>query len=106
MTAIIAYVTTKDREEALRIGKALVDERLAACANVMDGMQSIYRWEGRVEEASESVLIIKSVESRAQAIIDRVKSMHSYECPCVAIWPLTDGNPQYLEWIRKESGDA
>lgn len=106
MTAIFAYVTTKDREEALRIGKALVDERLAACANVLDGMQSVYRWEGKVQEASETVLIIKSVESRAQAIIDRVKVMHSYECPCVTIWPLTSGNPEYLAWIRKESGDA
>lgn len=103
MTAIIAYVTTKDREEALRIGKSLVDDRLAACVNVMDGMQSVFRWQGRVEESSETVLIVKSVESRAQAIIDRVKSMHSYECPCVAIWPLTSGNPEYLEWIRKES---
>lgn len=106
MTAVFAYVTTKDREEALRIGKALVDARMAACANILDGMQSIYMWEGKVEEAKETVLLIKTDASRSQDIIDKVKEMHSYACPCVAIWPLTGGNPDYLEWIRRESTDA
>lgn len=106
MTAIFAYVTTKDRDEALRIGKALVDGRLAACANILDGMQSIYRWEGKVEEASETVLLIKSDASRTQELIEMVKKMHSYACPCVAIWPLPGGNPEYLDWISRESRGA
>jgi periplasmic divalent cation tolerance protein len=106
MSALFAYVTAKDRDEALRIGKALVEERLAACVNVLDGMRSIYRWEGRVEEASEAVLIVKTASDRAQAVIDRVKELHSYDCPCVVFWPLSGGNPEYLDWIRKESSDA
>lgn len=106
MSAVFAYVTTKDREEALRIGKALVESRLAACANILDGMRSVYRWEGKVEEASETVLLVKTDGSRTQAVIDKVKEMHSYDCPCVAVWPLTGGNPDYLDWIRKESRDA
>ena len=106
MSALFAYVTARDREEALRIGRALVEERLAACVNVLDGMQSIYRWEGRVEEASEAVLIVKTDSGRTRAVIDRVKELHSYDCPCVVFWPLAGGNPEYLEWIRRESADA
>lgn len=106
MSVVFAYVTTRDQEEALRIGRALVECRLAACVNILDGMRSIYRWEGRVEEASETVLLVKTDAARTQAVIDKVKAMHSYACPCVAVWPLSGGNPDYLEWISKESRDA
>lgn len=106
MSAIFAYVTTRDKDEALRIGKALVEARLAACVNVLDGMQSVYRWEGKVEEASETVLLIKTEASRGEAVIAKVKEMHSYACPCVALWPLSGGNPDYLDWIRRESSDV
>jgi periplasmic divalent cation tolerance protein len=106
MPAIFAYVTARDREEALRIGRALVEERLAACANVLDGMTSVYRWEGRMEESAEAVLLVKSEAERAQAIVARVRELHSYSVPCVAIWPVPEGNPPYLDWIRKESGHA
>lgn len=106
MAAVFAYVTTKDREEAERIGRALVEGRLAACVNILDGMRSIYRWEGRLEEASEAVLLIKTDADRSQAVVERVKELHSYSCPCVAIWPLTGGNPEYLAWILRESRDA
>jgi periplasmic divalent cation tolerance protein len=106
MGAIYAYVTTADKEEALRIGRALVEGRLAACVNILDGMHSLYRWEGRLEEGRECVLLVKSDSERAEEIVAKVKEMHSYTCPCVAIWPLTGGNPEYLEWIRRESGHA
>jgi periplasmic divalent cation tolerance protein len=106
MTALFAYVTARDRDEALRIGKSLVEERLAACVNVLDGMRSIFRWEGRVEEASEAVLLVKTSADRSQAVLDRVKELHSYDCPCVVFWPLSGGNPDYLDWIRRESSDA
>ena len=106
MGAIFAYVTAKDKEEARRIGMALLEERLAACINVMPGMESTYWWEGRLEEAQECVLLVKSDASRSEAIVRRVRELHSYSCPCVAIWPLTDGNPDYLDWIRKESTRA
>lgn len=106
MPAVFAYVTTRDKDEAQRIGRALVDARLAACVNILEGMRSIYRWEGAVEEASEAILLIKTVASRTQAVVEKVKAMHSYACPCVAVWPITDGNPDYLDWIRRESSDA
>lgn len=103
MGAIFAYVTTRDQEEARRIGHALVDSRLAACINILPAMESYYRWEGKPETAQECVLLIKSDAARAADLIDKVKELHSYSCPCVAIWPLTDGNPDYLNWIIKES---
>ena len=106
MSAVFAYVTTKDREEAERIGRALVEDRLAACVNILDGMRSIYRWQGKVEAATEAVLLVKTDASRSQAVIERVKELHSYSCPCVAVWPLSGGNPEYLDWIGRESRDA
>jgi periplasmic divalent cation tolerance protein len=106
MAAVFAYVTAKDREEAERIGRALVEERLAACVNILDGMRSIYRWQEKVEDAAETVLLVKTDASRTQAVIDKVKQLHSYSCPCVVVWPLTGGNPEYLDWISRESRDA
>lgn len=106
MAAVFAYVTAKDREEAGRIGRALVEERLAACVNILDGMRSIYRWQDKVEDGAETVLLIKTDATRTQAVIDRVKQLHSYSCPCVVVWPLTGGNPEYLDWISRESRDA
>lgn len=106
MPAIIAYIAAKDREEALKIGKSLVESRLAACINVLDGMQSIYWWEGKLETANECVLIAKADASRQGEIVAKVKELHGYTVPCVIFWPLTGGNPDYLDWIGKESGHA
>src|SRR5436190_15887933 len=106
MGAIFAYVTTKDQDEARRIGEALLQGRLAACINILPGMESSYWWEGKLEKASECVLLIKSDASRADAIVRKVKELHSYSCPCVAIWPMTGGNMAYLDWIIKESTHA
>lgn len=106
MSIVFAYVTTRDRDEARRIGLALIESRLAACVNILDGMESLYRWEGKLEEARETVLVIKTVAAQAEAVIAKVKSMHSYACPCIALWPVTGGNPEYLDWIRQESADA
>ena len=106
MSAIIAYITAKDRDEALRIGKGLLESRLAACINILEGMQSVYWWEGKLEEARECVLIAKADASRQEEIVALVKELHSYSVPCVVFWPLTGGNPAYLDWIGKESGHA
>jgi periplasmic divalent cation tolerance protein len=104
MASWFVYITAKDKAQALTIGRALVAERLAACINVWEGMTSVYRWEGAVEEATEAVLIAKTTESQIPAIVDRVKELHSYACPCVVAWPLARGNPAYLDWIEKETG--
>lgn len=106
MSAILAYITVPDRAEAMRIGKALLEARLCACINVLDGMRSMYWWQGRLEEADECVLLVKSSAARQEAITAKVRELHGYSVPCVVFWPLSGGNPDYLGWIARESGDA
>src|SRR5215469_1438485 len=83
MAVMIVYVTASNAGEARRIGRTLVEERLAACANITAPVTSIYWWEGKVEEASEAVLILKTTEARLEALVSRVKALHSYDCPCI-----------------------
>jgi periplasmic divalent cation tolerance protein len=103
MPAAFVYVTAKDYEQALAIGRELVEERLAACINVLGSMTSIYHWQGEIQQDQEAVLIIKTKEKHVAEIIERVKALHTYTCPCVVSWPLTAGNPDYLRWIEEET---
>jgi len=96
------YITLKDKEEAKKIGNALVKERLAGCVNIIDNMNSIYWWEGKIESSKEAVLIAKTTEDKVEELIGKVKSLHSYSCPCIVALPVTGGNRDYLEWIEKE----
>jgi periplasmic divalent cation tolerance protein len=102
MKANWVYMTAASKDEATRIGRELVSARLAACVNIIEPMNSIYRWEGKIEEAAEVVLIAKTLESRVPQLIETVKSMHSYSCPCIISLPIEAGNPAYLEWIKAE----
>ncbi|MFM2377052.1 MAG: hypothetical protein RLZZ165_2149 [Bacteroidota bacterium] len=104
MRAVFIYVTCKDRQEAVALGKAAVGARLAACANVMDGMQSIYWWEGQLETSTEAILIMKTREDLVHPLTEKVKSMHSYTVPCVVALPIVAGNGDYLEWLFQETG--
>ena len=99
----LVYITTKDKAEAQKIGKTLVENRLAACANIIDKMSSIYWWEGKVQNANETVLIAKTRASLVQELIKKVKELHSYDCPCIVSLPIENGNPQFLDWIEKET---
>jgi len=101
MSAVFIYVTTPDSAEAKRIGRVVVEEGLAACANILPEMQSIYRWQGVVEEAKESVLLFKTTEAKVAELTCRVIELHPYDCPCVAALPITTGNPEYLAWIER-----
>lgn len=103
MEYCLLYMTAGSAEEARRIGAALVDERLAACANVIDGMTSIYRWEGAVRNDSEAVLIAKTRRDLVDDVVTRVKALHSYTCPCVVALPVVGGNPAFLDWIGQET---
>jgi periplasmic divalent cation tolerance protein len=103
MSAWFVYITARDRDEALAIGSALVEDRLVACVNVLDGMRSLYRWEGKIEQGQEAILIAKTKESLVGAAIERVKALHSYACPCVAAWPIEKGHAPFLDWIEKET---
>jgi periplasmic divalent cation tolerance protein len=99
----LVYMTAASRDEARKIGRALVEERLAACANLIDGMESIYWWEGKLTEDREAVLIAKTQAERVPALIERVKQLHSYSVPCIVALPILAGNPAYLGWLAAET---
>ncbi|MBU1026295.1 MAG: divalent-cation tolerance protein CutA [Candidatus Margulisbacteria bacterium] len=99
----MVYITTKDKEEAKKIGKTLVEEKLTACVNIIDGMESIYRWEGKIEEGREAILIAKTKQSLVKKLTERVKALHSYSCPAIIALPIESGSSDYLKWIDKET---
>jgi len=102
MAVNFIYMTAGSKTEARKIGQALVESRLAACVNILDNMQSIYRWQEKVQEDSEVVLIAKTTETQVSRLIEKVKSLHSYDCPCVVSLPVSDGYAPFLEWVHKE----
>ena len=104
MSVMFVYVTAGDTAEAQRIGRQVVGEQLAACANILPGVTSIFRWEGEIEEAAEVLLILKPTEEKLEPLIGRVKSLHSYECPCIEALPVVKGNRDFLEWVVRETG--
>ena len=99
----LVYITAASTDEGATIGRALVEERLAACVNILPGMRSIYRWQGAVETADEVVLIAKTRAALVPALIARTREMHSYDVPCVVSLPILDGNPDYLRWLAEEA---
>ena len=101
---IIILITTPDAAEARRIADTLVSERLAACVNTLAGVSSRYRWQGKLEEANEVLLIVKSRKPLLDAIIKRVKAMHSYDVPEIIALPVVGGNEDYLKWLESETG--
>jgi periplasmic divalent cation tolerance protein len=106
MSFEFVYITASSPDEARKIGRVLVEERLAACVNIFDRMSSLYWWEGKVDEGNEAVLIAKTREDLVPAITDRVKALHSYSCPCVVALPITQGNQDFLAWIGRETRPA
>lgn len=98
--AVLIYVTTPDRETARRIGRALVEEGLVACVNILGGMESLYRWRGAVEQAEECLLLIKAPAGRVAQVSDRVRDLHPYDLPCILELPIRGGNPPYIEWLE------
>ena len=99
MTQCLVYMTAASQEEAARIGTTLVEERLAACVNVIEPMIAIYRWKGEVQRDREAVFIAKTRDELVGKLTERVKALHSYECPCVVALPITGGNSNFLDWI-------
>ena len=96
------YMTVGSKKEALAIGNKLVANRLAACINIIDQMNSIYRWDGEIHYGSEVVMIAKTLSSKVPELIEIVKANHSYECPCIVTLPIISGNPDFFSWIAKE----
>ncbi|PJZ41449.1 cation tolerance protein CutA [Leptospira kmetyi] len=102
MEARLVYVTAKNEKEALKIGKAVVEERLAACANILPKMKSIYHWDKKVVTDNEVVLILKTKSDLMTELTLRIKSLHSYSVPCVVSLPLLEGNREYFSWLFGE----
>lgn len=102
----LVYMTAGSKDEAFTIGRALVAKKLAACVNVIDQMNSIFEWEGEVQHDTEVVLIAKTAESRVPELIETVKAEHSYDCPCIVCLPVSNGNPDFLEWIAHSVSPA
>jgi periplasmic divalent cation tolerance protein len=100
---IVVLVTCGSEEEALKIAKALVEAHLAACANLVAPIRSIYRWEGKIWDEKEWLLIIKTQKHRFEALEKKVRALHSYSVPEIIGLPITEGSPAYLDWIRENT---
>ncbi len=96
----IVYTTASNEEEAVTITSAVVDEHLAACGNIIPHIRSIYRWQGVVEDESEAAVVLKTHAGRVDALIQRIKTLHSYDVPDIVAFPIDRGYPPYLDWIR------
>ncbi|MCX8102610.1 MAG: divalent-cation tolerance protein CutA [Geminicoccaceae bacterium] len=97
------WVTCATREEAERIGRAVVEARLAACANILPGIASIYHWQGGIESSEEVGLVLKTRADLVDALVAAVRALHSYTVPCVVALPIGEGNPDYLAWLVAET---
>ena len=103
MNAVLVYITTSDIAEAEKIGNLLLKERLAACINIIDGMRSIFWWEGSLDQGRETILLAKTKAGLLDELTDTVKAAHSYDLPCILALPLVGGNRDFIEWICSET---
>jgi periplasmic divalent cation tolerance protein len=101
--ARVVLMTAPDRATAESLAQSLVAERLAACANVVPGLASVYRWQGRVERADELLLILKTEVDRVPALIARAAELHPYDVPEVLALPVEAGLAAYLAWVREQT---
>lgn len=103
MDKIAILVTASNADEAAKIGRALVDEGFAACANIVEGVRSIYRWKGEVCDDRECLMLVKTTAVNFDAIEKRVRELHSYEVPEVIAIPIVKGSKPYLDWVEENS---
>lgn len=104
MAILSVYTVFASREEAEDIGRTVVEERLAACINILGPCRSIYRWQGRLEEADEVPAILKTAADRAHALISRITELHSYDVPCITVSPVTNALEAYADWVGASVG--
>jgi periplasmic divalent cation tolerance protein len=100
---LVVFITTPTADVAAQIARALVEERLAACGNVVPGLRSIYRWEGEIHDDAEALLVLKTTRARFEALRERALALHPYEVPEVIALPIEAGSAPYLEWIAAET---
>ena len=97
------YITAGSLEEAKKIGRELIEENLVACVNLLENMTSIYKWEDKLEEGQEVVMIAKTRKTLMPKLIETVNRLHGYDCPCILELPIQGGNPDFLKWILVET---
>ncbi len=99
----MVYMTAGGLEEAKRIARELVESRLAACVNIIDGMNSFYWWEGKIQDDRETVLIAKTRATLVPSLIEKVRTLHSYTVPCIVTLPILEGHAPFLKWVDEET---
>jgi periplasmic divalent cation tolerance protein len=104
--ALVVLVTTPTPERAAEIARAVVEERLAACGNVIPGLRSIYRWEGSIQDDAEALLLLKTTRARFEALKERILALHPYQVAEVIALPVTAGSAPYLAWIAGETATS
>lgn len=100
MPVVTVYAVFADEDEATRIGRAVMEERLAACVNILAPCRSIYHWEGQIESATETPALFKTELFKADALIARITEMHSYEVPAIVVWPIERLSAAYGDWVE------
>lgn len=100
---IVIFVTTSSISEAKKIGRALVENKLVACSNIVSPIHSIYCWQGKVCEDKEALIILKTKKKLFKQVEKRVKELHSYEVPEIIAIPVTEGSDKYLSWVKSET---
>jgi periplasmic divalent cation tolerance protein len=103
MSESFVYVTAGSAGEAHRIARTVVGERLAACANILPPITSVYWWQGTLETAEETAFLLKTRSDLVEPLIARIRALHSYDCPAIVAWPIAAGNPAFLAWIAAET---
>jgi len=100
MSYQIVFMTAPNREEAVKIVRTLLEEKLIACGNIMDPVSSFFWWQGKIEEEKEVLVLMKSHETLFKKLSKRVKELHSYDVPEIIAFPIVDGSPSYLDWMK------
>jgi len=103
MEAIVVYITAPSEEEAAKLALALVEERLAACVNIVRSIRSIYRWQGNIEDDAEVLMIVKTQKHNYPTLEKRVREMHSYSVPEIIALPIMEGSADYLKWLEEST---
>ena len=100
---LVVFITASSYEEARKIASALVDLKKAACVNIVPKVNSLFRWKGKIEEAEESLMVVKTRAELFPDVVSTVKSIHSYDVPEIIALPIIEGNPDYLAWLKEET---
>lgn len=101
MEALVVYITAPNGEEAARIARSLVEEKLAGCVNIVPGIRSIYSWQGKIEDEAEVLMIVKTRIKLFSRLQERVKELHSYTVPEIIALPIVEGSQEYIDWLRE-----